>query len=57
MLNVPMVHCAILIDRSQKSRFPFSKHLRRQGTRQSHKGRFAERASPIEMSIVARGEE
>ena len=57
MLNVPMVHCAILIDHTQKSRFPFSKHLRRQGTRQSHKGRFTERDSPIEMSILARGEE
>ena len=34
-LNVPLVHCAILIDRSQKSLFPFSKHFRRQGTRQA----------------------
>ena len=34
-LCVLMVHCVILIDRSQKSRFSFSKHLRRQGTRQS----------------------
>ena len=32
-LNVPMVHCAILLDRSQ-SRFPISKHLRHLETRQ-----------------------
>ena len=32
-LNVPMVHSAILLDRSQVA-FPFSKHLSHLGTRQ-----------------------